>query len=59
MSGLKDMSKSYSRDLYTEHVALVTFGHQTKIQVGYTADYRDIEKELGIVAYCYLNFPVI
>ena len=43
------MSKAHPTDMKKEYVALVTFGHQTKIQVGYTDNFMDIEKELGIV----------
>ncbi|XP_053403712.1 uncharacterized protein LOC123554777 isoform X2 [Mercenaria mercenaria] len=44
LSGLEKMSKSH--DLKTEYVALITFGHDTKIQMGYTDRYDDVRRRL-------------
>ncbi|XP_053403708.1 uncharacterized protein LOC123554779 isoform X2 [Mercenaria mercenaria] len=44
LTGLENMSKS--NDLKTEHVAFITFGHETKIQRGYTNSYMEVREQL-------------
>ncbi|XP_045201061.1 uncharacterized protein LOC123554780 isoform X2 [Mercenaria mercenaria] len=44
LEGLEKMSKY--QDLKTEHVALLTFGHETKIQMAYTDRLYDVRKKL-------------
>lgn len=50
MSGLKDTSNYFKEaaEELVENVCLVTFGHETKIQVRFTSTYDAIERKIGI-----------
>lgn len=49
--GLEE-AEAYLSTLH-EYVALVTFGHETKLQVRFTSDYTKIRDTIGMYEYLY------
>ena len=53
ITGLEEVSNRYG--LTNEHVALVTFGHETKVQQRLTNDYKKIRQLVGKKLYLLLQ----